>query len=104
MTALVWTPRLSGPKTAWIDSARRFGRDPGAADRDRFVAAWPGRHGHGDGGERPRPERPTLEVRAERDREAHAGLERDDLLARPLTPPHLAAATEDVPDLLDRPV
>src|SRR5207253_9593955 len=49
-------------------------------------------------------ERAELKVNALRDREAHARFERHHFLARSLPAPHLAAALEHVPDLLDRPV
>src|SRR5262249_60936433 len=81
--------------------ARARGGGPPPGEGARLVRPGPGRHRHGDRGQLLGAERPELEVRAERDREARARLEGDDALAVALAPPHLAAPGEHVPDLLD---
>ena len=62
----------------------------------------PRRHRHREHREGRVPVRSKLERRADENREADAGLERNHLCEDRVVPPHLPAAFEDVPDLIDR--
>src|SRR5215212_9474665 len=72
-----------------------------AIDQDRLVRTGPVWHRHADCRERLIPERPELEARPQRDREARARVDVDDLRAAILPAPHLTASADEVPDLLD---
>ena len=86
--------------------ARRsgFSRDrgaPGAGDRERLVAAGPGRHGDGEERERRSRLGAELEMGSQGNRQAEAGRGVDDALRFARTPPYPPAPRKDPPDLLD---
>src|SRR2546428_8736277 len=82
----------------------RYGRWPRTSSQDRPRVPWPRRHGHSDRCERLIADRPELKSSSQRNGQAHARRNFDDLFSTFLLAPHLASAGQEVPDLLDRPV
>src|SRR6266496_4388544 len=98
-------PSIRVNSLAWVvivSSPSQDSRFPRAWDDNRLSIPGPGRHRDTDRRQRLVSERAELEMGAERDRQAHARFERDDLLPPLLLEPHLATPREKVPDLLDR--
>ena len=101
-----WLAAAPRGRKAWARSAAGGnGRRPRALDRDRFVHARPRRHGDGDEGERARPPRRGTgrpsRAGSSRPRRGASGSTRSSATE---PAPQGAAARDDVPDLLDRPV
>ena len=76
------------------------GRRPSARNLVGLPFSWPGWHRDPDGRQRLGPKRPKLKVRTHRNGEAHAGFDRDDLLALIQLSPHLSTTREEKPDFL----
>src|SRR5579864_4490915 len=78
------------------------GRFPRTVDPVRLVLPRPGRHRHADRAERAVAICAELEACPDGDGQADAGIDIDDVLLDPQPSPHLAASSQEEPNLIDR--
>lgn len=102
---LVLRQRRTCPQlSAGVRASLRFSRPPGASHCEGLIFTRPGRHGDTNCRHRLSVCGAHLKMGAQRNREADARPKCDRFLAPVLFAPHFAAAGNDEPDFLNRPV